>query len=215
MAKTVADILGQSKFDIDAPGGSVPNGSENGARGDEQRDDGSENAIVIPSVTTDGNQSEHSTVNPADARNDDNASDDGNRNRDRNGTRRRRSSNDANDNARTRKEKSESDLDLSEFLMVAHALLSRALESPEFEISPLEAKVLGGAIKRVLKHLPKLVKMTPMQEAISGLFAIALVMYVPRYMKYSARTGGKVVDAQNHRKDTPPTYTVNAAVGSV
>jgi hypothetical protein len=212
MAKTVADIFGQPKFDIDSASGSVSGGSEDGARSDTDGNGGNQDITIIPVQRTNNNQSEHTVVNPADAAADESAD-----YRSRGNTSRARSSRTRTDNGDTRtrtRAAAESEIDLAEFLVVAHQLLARALEATEFEISPLEAKVLGSALKRVLKHLPKLVKLTPMQEAISGFLAIAAVMYVPRYFKYSARTGGIVVDAQKEKKDSRTVASVGVRVGN-
>lgn len=187
----LAEILGRPEFDINAPSGSVPVGDK-GAAG--SGDGSNRTSADDGSARIDGGGNADSTrrsVNPASATPD--ADDNAGSNDRRGNTRRARNSSaraDANTRTRTRKESTESDLDITALLVVIHAIVSRVLNAPEFEVSEDEAKILGQALKRVMKYVTKSV-LSPFQEAVGGLVVIVLALYLPRYFIYAARTGGK------------------------
>lgn len=204
---TLASILGQSGFDVDDASGSVSAGSESAAGSDSERSSGSTNDVVAAPSSNGNVSGESRAVSPDSATagtNNDSTS--GNGNRRRSSANNRRDS--ANTNKRPRADKTEEgEIHLDALLQSLHSILARVIAAPELELSELEAKALASSIKRVTKYITKKV-LSPQQEAIGALIVTLAAIYLPRYLIYSARTGGTVVDADN-----PKVRSVNVHVG--
>lgn len=204
---TVASILGQSGFDVDDASGRVQSGSESAAGSDGERASGSTDNASTATLSSGNTGGEGSTVNPADAIPGINDDDRGNGNGRRGNTRKRGNNADASKRTRASKQDEEGEIYLDVLLQSLHSILARVMAAPELELSEMEAKALAISIKRVTKYISKKV-LSPQQEAIGALVVTLGAIYLPRYLIYSARTGGPVVDAEN-----PKVRSVNVNVG--
>lgn len=204
---TVASILGQSGFDVDDASGSVPAGSESATGSDGERTSGSTNDVSTATLSSGNVSGESSTVNPADAIPGTNDDDRGSNSGRRGSTRKRGADANANKRTRASKQDEEGEIYLDVLLQSLHSILARVMAAPELELSEMEAKALAVSIKRVTKYISKKV-LSPQQEAIGALVVTLGAIYLPRYLIYSARTGGPVVDAENSK-----VHSVNVNIG--
>lgn len=204
--ETVASILGQSGFDVDDTSRSVPAGSESATGSDSERASGSTDNVIATASSNGNVNGEGCAVSPDSATPGTDDSTSGNGNRRRSSANNRRDN--ANANKRSRADKTEEgEIHLDALLQSLHSILARVIAAPELELSELEAKALASSIKRVTKYITKKV-LSPQQEAVGALIVTLAAIYLPRYLIYSARTGGTVVDAEN-----PKVRSVNVHVG--
>ena len=203
---TVASILGQSEFDLDASSRSVSGGNTGATTSGGGGDRTGEND---DSASPDGGRDADSSrrvVNPASATpaDNDDASGGNRRGNSRNARQRNASGNASESRTRGRKETGDSDIEIDALLIVIHSIIARVLDAPEFEIMPNEAALLGKALKRVMKFVTKTV-LSPQQEAIAALLVVLAAIYVPRYFVWSARQpkkGKTVINVPPKRVET-------------